>query len=89
MKNVHFYVKLVFAFILQFIDKNKRTSTYYAFKNELSRNLSSLRWRVLVFEEEVRLHRYISNTKYCRDVPNEIPLSEKDHFLWRQEIQCN
>ena len=62
LKNLYFYVKLVFAFILQFTDKNKRTSTYYAFKNELSCNLSSLLWRVLAFQEEVRLHRYISNT---------------------------
>ena len=36
LKNDHFYVKLVFPFMLQFIDQNKRTSTYCAFKKEFS-----------------------------------------------------
>ena len=59
LRNAHFYVKLVFHFVLQFTDKYKRTSTSYAFKNNLIFNLSSFLCHVLTFEEEeLRLDRY-------------------------------
>ena len=48
--NAHFYAKLVLTFILQFNDKHRRTSTYYAFKIELNFNFSCLLWCVLTYE---------------------------------------
>lgn len=49
--------------MLQFIDQNKRTFTYYAFYNELNLIFPFLLWRVLTFEEKEKASSRGANTQ--------------------------